>query len=72
MEFIKYLNDYVPQYKINNQTPNDIKRTKNKSKSVCENDNLVKYNNIQKQINNNKIVQKQNNYCCINNNSNDE
>ena len=72
MEFIKYLNDYVPQYKINNQTPNDIKRTKNKSKSVCENDNLVKYNNIQKQINNNKIVQKQNNYFCINNNSNDE
>ena len=56
MEFIKNLNEYVPQYKINNnQIPNGYKRNKNKSKSVCQNDNLINYNNIQKQINT-KIV----------------
>lgn len=44
MEFVKNLNEYIPQYKINNQIPNGYKRYKNKSKSVCENENVIDYN----------------------------
>ena len=41
MEFIKNLNEYIPQYKINNnQISNGFKRNKNKSKSVCQNDKI--------------------------------
>ena len=47
MEFVKNLNDYVPQYKIDNQIPNNYKRNKSKSQSVCENENLINYENFQ-------------------------
>ena len=61
MEFVKNLNEYVPQYRMNNQIPNCYKRIKSKSKSICENDN---YNNIQNQIYKNKIIpgEKNNNF----------
>ena len=61
MEFVKNLNEYVPQYRMNNQIPNSYKRNKSKSKSICENDN---YNNIQNQIYKNKIIpgEKNNNF----------
>ena len=63
MEFVKSLNEYVPQYRINNQNPNSYKRNKSKNKSVCENDN---YNNIknQNQIYKNKNIpeEKNNNF----------
>ena len=70
MEFVKNLNEYVPQYKINNQIPKSYKRNKSKSKSVCENDS---YNNIQNQvIYQNRIIngEKNNNFFInkINNN----
>ena len=48
MEFVKNLNDYVPQYKISNQIPSNYKRNKIKSKSVCENEDLINYDNFQK------------------------
>ena len=69
MEFANNLNEYVLQYRKNNQIDNGIKRNKNKSKSVCENDNLINYNNIQKQINNNnmRVQEHNNNYFIINN-----
>ena len=66
MEFVNNLNNYIPEYKLNNQIPNGFKRNKSKSKSVCENENLINYEKIQKQININKN-QYQNNNFFINN-----
>ena len=57
MEFVKNLNEYKPKYKINNQAQNNYKRNRSKSKSVCENDNYMNFNNIQNQIYKNKIIQ---------------
>ena len=57
MEFVKNLNEYKPKYKINNQIQNNYKRNRSKSKSVCENDNYMNFNNIQNQIYKNKIIQ---------------
>ena len=58
MEFVKNLNEYVPQYKLNNQI-HGFKRNKSKSKSLCENEDHNKYNNfknIQNQIYQNKVI----------------
>ena len=72
MEFVKNLNEYVPQYKLNNQIHHGFKRNKSKSKSVCENEDHNKYNNfknIQNQIYQNKVIngEKNNNNIFIKN-----
>ena len=72
MEFVKNLNEYVPQYKLNNQIHNEFKRNKSKSKSVCGNDYYNKNNNYlnnQNQIYQNKVIngEKNNNNIFIKN-----
>ena len=65
MEFVNNLNNYIPEYKLNNQIPNGFKRNKSKSKSVCENENLINYEKIKKQININKNLYQNNNFLLI-------